>query len=219
MTKIFILGATGCIGGSLLVSLKKAYPDLDYTALVRSEADFAAISAAGATPVRGSFTDHELIASLSADADVVVNAADSDNVALSSSILRGLNRRKGEGRGVGAFIQTSGGAIFLDDRTDGKYDPNLKVWTDSEEDIRALTPSMLHGQVDIPIMKASEEGYVSSFVVCPPIVYGKGSGPVKQRSVFFKYLLKSCNISGHKEMIYIGEGTNVNNVESGSGRP
>ncbi|KAH8104356.1 NAD-binding protein [Phellopilus nigrolimitatus] len=210
MVNVLLLGATGYIGGSLLVSLKKAYSEVVITALVRSESDFPAIRAAGAAPVRGSFSDHDPIADLSASADIVVNAADSDDVALASAILRGLRRRKEEGRGVGAFIQTSGGAVFMDDRMDGKYDPNLKIWTDTEEDIRSLTTKMPHAQVDIPIMKASEEGHVNSFIICPPIVFGRGSGPVKRESVFFKLVLAGANILERKEMVYIGEGSNVN---------
>ncbi|KAH8109674.1 NAD-binding protein [Phellopilus nigrolimitatus] len=212
MAKVFLLGATGYIGGSLLVSLSKAYPDIVFTALVRSESDFSAIRAAGATPVHGSFSDHGLIADLSAAADIVVNAADSDDVALLNVILRGLRRRKEEGRGVGAFIQTSGGMIFMDDKRDGRYDPSLKIWTDSEEDIRSLKTTMYHGQVDIPLMKASEEGYVNSFIVCPVIVYGRGSGPVKQDPLLFRYILLNKQISERKEMLFVGEGSNVNNV-------
>jgi uncharacterized protein YbjT (DUF2867 family) len=39
MPTIFILGATGYIGGSVLVGYKKKYPDHDYVALVRSESN------------------------------------------------------------------------------------------------------------------------------------------------------------------------------------
>ncbi|THH01272.1 hypothetical protein EW145_g6947 [Phellinidium pouzarii] len=213
MTKtVFIIGATGYIGGSLLVSLKKAHPDLVYTALVRSESDFSAISAAGATPVHGSFNDLDLIAEHCALADIVVNAADSDNVQLSDAILRGLKRRKDEGRGVAVLIHTSGGAIFNDKGKDGRFNSNLKVWTDSEEEIRSLTPSMIHGQVDVPILKASEEGYVNSFIVCPSIVYGRGTGPVKTVTLFIRMLLESGTALPRKEMVYIAEGTNVNDL-------
>ena len=43
MPSIFVLGATGYIGGSVLVGYKKAYPDYDYVALVRSESNIPAV--------------------------------------------------------------------------------------------------------------------------------------------------------------------------------
>ncbi|THH01273.1 hypothetical protein EW145_g6946 [Phellinidium pouzarii] len=208
---VFILGATGYIGGgSLLVSLKKTHPDLVYKALVRSESDIIPVGAAGATPVHRSFTDHNLIAEHCAHADIVVNAADSDDIQLTNAVLRGLKRRKEEGRGIAVLIHTSGDAIFNDNGKEGKHNPNMKVWTDSEEDIRSLTPSMIHGQVDVPVLKAAEEGYANSFILCPSIVYGRGSGPVKRITILVRLLLESSKVQPYRRVHYVGEGTNIN---------
>lgn len=43
MPTIFVLGATGYIGGAVLVGYKKAYPDYDFVALVRNEKNVAAV--------------------------------------------------------------------------------------------------------------------------------------------------------------------------------
>ena len=111
-----------------MVTLKAQHPELTFKALVRSESHSKAIESAGATPVIGSFDDHDLISSLAAEADIVLNAADSDNVVLRDDILKGLKKKYDEGKGVGAFIQTSGTALFWAGN-DGKYDPDARVWS------------------------------------------------------------------------------------------
>lgn len=68
------------------------------------------------------------IAALAAQADIVVNAADSDDVALNDALLEGLKTKHAEGRGVGSLVHISGASIFLDHSKEGKFDPNGKVW-------------------------------------------------------------------------------------------
>lgn len=112
-----------------MTALKKEYPDFEYKVLVRSESDSEVLRAAGFIPVQGTLQDLGKIAELSADADVVVNAADADDVELVNAILRGLKARRDAGKGTGTFIGTSGAMLFQDGVTDGKYDPNAKIWT------------------------------------------------------------------------------------------
>ncbi|KAH8113546.1 NAD-binding protein [Phellopilus nigrolimitatus] len=205
MTKVFIVGATGYLGGPLLVALKKKYPDFEYTALVRSESSFEAIRAAGATVVQGSFADVETISQQSEQADIVINVGNCDDVGLTLAILKGLKAKHTKSLGVGTLLHTSGTAIFMDEKMT-KFDPNSKVWTDSEENIRLLTPSMLHGQVDVLILKAGEEGYVNTFTVCPSIVHGVGDGPVARTAHVVKELVN--HMLKLKHGIIVGDGSN-----------
>lgn len=78
--------------------------------------------------MQGSFTDAALVTKLAADADIVINAADSDDAALLGAILAGLKKRYDEGKGVGSYIHTSGSAIYWDTAA-GKYDPESRVWS------------------------------------------------------------------------------------------
>lgn len=50
MPTIFILGATGYIGGSVLVGYKNVYPDHDFVALVRSESSIPAVEGIQSPP-------------------------------------------------------------------------------------------------------------------------------------------------------------------------
>lgn len=88
---------------------------------MRSESASPKIVQAGATPVLGTITESDKIAQLAYESDIVINAADSDTVALTTAILRGLRKRYDEGKGVATFIHTSGAAIFSDGSKEGTY--------------------------------------------------------------------------------------------------
>lgn len=111
-----------------MVALKKHYPELQIHALVRKLTHLEKVRSAGATPIQGSFRDEQLIEEQAYEADIVINAADSDDVALTEAILRGLKRRHEAGRAKGTLIHTSGVAVFLDSEKEGKRDPNGKIW-------------------------------------------------------------------------------------------
>ncbi|KAI9438847.1 hypothetical protein BJY52DRAFT_1195864 [Lactarius psammicola] len=88
-------------------------------------------------------------------ADVVVNAACSDDLALYSVILAGQRKRveaDGTCRPRGALVHTSGGAISLDPTRAEAYYLKGETWNDhNPADVRALaTTSMIQGQVDVP---------------------------------------------------------------------
>ncbi|THH15266.1 hypothetical protein EW146_g5180 [Bondarzewia mesenterica] len=208
MSTVFFLGATGYIGGSLLVTLKKHFPNLTIHALVRSPTHIPAIRAVGAEPIQGDFGDEALIAEWSAKADIVVNAADSDDVKLITAILGGIKRRREEGKPKGLLIHTSGVAVFLDDGTEGLYDPSGRVWNDnSEEDIQSITTSMLHGSVDVLVLLVGKEGYVNTYIVSPAAIVGPSLGPVGKASFFLKGTTHI--VLSRKSAVYVGEGSNV----------
>jgi len=159
--------------------------------------------------VEGSFDDLALIEQHTREADVVVNTADSDTVPLIEAILAGQRKRaEVDGKPRGALLHTSGGAIFLDSGSQGVYDPNGKVWKDGDpEDIRAISTSMIHGQVDVPILQAGEAGYVETHIICPGGIFGEARGPVKAGSLMVKSLLQLG--MGRQRACYFGEGTNT----------
>ena len=96
----------------------------------------------------------------------------------------------------------------------------------SEDDIKAITPSMLHGQVDAPcvdliphylrlknanasfdrILQASEAGDVNAYILCPSAVHGPGSGPVGRASLIFKLYVGAVLTA--KGPVVVGEGSN-----------
>ncbi|KAI0271291.1 hypothetical protein BC834DRAFT_966801 [Gloeopeniophorella convolvens] len=211
MTGIFLIGATGYIGGTLLVALCKAHPTLSIAALVRRPEYIDRIAAVGlnVTVLQGSFGDLELIEKHAREADIVINTADSDNVSLTNAILTGLRKRVEEdGKKQGALVHTSGSGVFSDSGREGKFDPEGKIWNDANvDDIRAITIDKLHGQVDVPILQAGEAGYAETHIISPGGIIGISDGPLPAGSVFIKYLIHLATL--RRRPCYIGEGSNV----------
>ncbi|KAH9969496.1 hypothetical protein BC827DRAFT_1262726 [Russula dissimulans] len=163
-------------------SFKNYKNNLKVTALIRNPAHKKALQDLGVEVVRGSSSDSDtdLIASYARTADISFNQADSDDVGLNTAILAGQKARVVEDKKAPAIlVHTSGVAIFADGTTDGRHDPNAKVWNDGNEaDIRSINAQMMHGTVDVEIMRAAEEGYTVSYIVFPrgiePIYVGEG---------------------------------------------
>jgi len=213
---VFLLGATGYLGGAILVDLLEHFNEVRITALVRKKAHndnkvsaSEAVRNLGVEVVEGQFSDTELIVKHARTADITINAAGSDDVPLTNAILAGQKARVDEDKNrPAALFHTSGVAVFAGKQHSGRHDPNLKLWNDSnEEDISNINAEMLHGQVDELILRASKEGYTESYIMCPGAIVGPPSGPVPAVSTFFQFITKLA--LDHKKAFYIGEGSNV----------
>lgn len=61
------------------------------------------------------------------------------------------------------------------------------------------------------IFKADKEGYIDGYIVCPPTIYGVGSGPVNRASIQVPILIKAFIKA--KKGFWLNTGTSVwNNV-------
>jgi hypothetical protein len=119
---VFLLGA-------VLAELVKTYPELNVTALVRNPSHVKAVSDLGVEVVQGSFSDTELISSRVRAADITINSADSDDIALNEAILAGQRARVvDDGKPPAVLLHTSGVGVFMDGGKVGKHDPNSKLW-------------------------------------------------------------------------------------------
>lgn len=116
--------------GAVLADLLSTYPSsLKVTALVRNPTNFQKFRDLGVQVIQGSFGDVDLITSLARISDITVNAGDSDDLRLNKAILDGQKARVVQDRNSpAALLHTSGVAIFADGSTEGKHDPNGKVW-------------------------------------------------------------------------------------------
>ncbi|TDL24606.1 NAD(P)-binding protein [Rickenella mellea] len=212
MTSVFFLGATGYIGGAVLVALKSVHPELEITALVRSQEKATAVQRAGAAKVIiGSHDEVEKIQSKSAESDIVVNAADADDLPLTIAIIAGLKERAKLGLKP-ILLHTSGTGV-VSVNTKGGFTPDAeKIWNDNkEDDIRSISPSQPHREIDLEIFKADEEGIISAYIIAPSTIYGVGSGPVNKTSQQIPKMIRVA--VERKQTVYAGEGTNKwNNV-------
>lgn len=138
MITVFLLGATGFLGGTVLSALSRHRdPQLDVTCLVRtgkegklaksgckvvvvgSEVEFPNNRRADS---QGDFFELERIQELSARHDVVINAATSDDLDLTKAINRGLAKGKLAGTSRGVLVHVSGTRLIESAEMTGNYE-------------------------------------------------------------------------------------------------
>ncbi|KAH7097495.1 NAD(P)-binding protein [Auriculariales sp. MPI-PUGE-AT-0066] len=208
--RVFVLGATGYIGGGVLVHLKQLYPEWTFAALVRNEKHDAAVKAVGVSEIiRGDHSAHDIIRSESAKADVVLRCADAGDIPLTQAVLDGLSERVKKGSAPGILLHTSGTSIVADD-SDGAWTPYAeRIWNDAvEDDIKSIPASQPHRNL---IFEYDSKKLVNAYIIAPSAVYGIGNGPVNRISIQIPLIVRIC--LQLKKGIVVGEGTNIwNNV-------
>lgn len=212
-TSFFVLGATGYIGGAAIVEIKKKFPSATYVAYTRSPKNAPALEAlgfrvllAGANPE----DDHAVIQKAVEFADVVIDAADADDLPLAKVIIEGLKHSK---KKYPIWIHTSGTGVVSDKKT-GSYQPTAdKIWDDNVvDDIKAIGESQPHRDVDLAIFEASKHGHSINYIIAPSTIYGVApSNPVHKISQQVPNLIETA--VKKRQTVYAGEGTNLwNNV-------
>ncbi|KII92145.1 hypothetical protein PLICRDRAFT_154459 [Plicaturopsis crispa FD-325 SS-3] len=178
---IFFTGATGYIGGGILARLL-AHPkaaQFSIKALVR-KADKAAILTSkypAVTPVIGSLQDLEILENAAAEADIVFNIADADNLPAAEAILRGLKKHRESTGKAPVLIHTSGTGVITDNAA-GLY-LGKEIYDDTDvEKIAKLPVTQIHRDVDVAIEAADTAGYAKTYIVLPGVIYDIATGPL-----------------------------------------
>nr|WP_295866702.1 NAD-dependent epimerase/dehydratase family protein [uncultured Chitinophaga sp.] len=191
--RVFILGTTGYIGGSLAIHLLQH--GFDVYSRVRRETDIPGLKALGIQATAGPMiADPAFTAELKA-ADVVINVASADDPFLVTTILDAL-----EGSGK-MYIHTSGGGI-LGDKAEGTRANNY-AYTDIPE--KPLLERAARVLIDQEVMRYAQKG-VHTVVVCPTMVYGKGLG-LKQESDQVPTLIREARQRG--KAVMVGKGVHL----------
>lgn len=212
MTKLFITGATGYIGGDVLYAVANTYPDLEITALVRNS-DKGAQVASQYPKIRlvyGDLDSSELLTTEASHANVVLHCADCDHLGAATAIVAGMS--KSSNPGPGYLIHTSGTGVLswadFEQKTFGyRREHTYDDW-DGIKEVTSLPDAALHRNVDKIVLAASEgAGQIKTAIVCPPCIYGPGRGPGNQDSVqVYKY--SAATLKRGKGFI-INEGANI----------
>ncbi|KDR76264.1 hypothetical protein GALMADRAFT_156362 [Galerina marginata CBS 339.88] len=213
-TKIFITGATGFIGGSILQRLLD-HPDaakFNFTALVRSKEKADKFNAIGVKGVTGTLQDLPLLENLSADADIVLSNADNDDLDMAQAILRGMKRHRDATGVIPTLIHTSGTGCLADDATGDRV--GEVIYDDLNPDqIETLADTQQHRNVDLELVKADKEGYVKTYIVLPSHIYGLATGKLvnlgiqNPQSILIPLLTRAALSRGRGGMV--GAGRNV----------
>lgn len=191
--KVFVIGATGYIGGSVAARLLAAGHEV--SGLARGEAKAAALRERGIAPVPGTLDDAAALAAACRAADAVVNAASSDHRGAVEACLGAL-----EGTGK-PFLHTSGTSIVAAD-TAGELDERV------HDETTPFTPHPLRAArvaLDAEIRAAAGRG-VRSVVLCNSLIYGRGLG-LHEDSVQVPALIALARAKGVP--CHVGRGRNA----------
>ncbi|KAF8206496.1 NAD(P)-binding protein [Mycena galopus ATCC 62051] len=184
MLKIFLTGATGFIGGTVLSRLLD-HPlgrTFEITVLVRSSEKASLFNRIfgqkhSLTAVVGSHSDLELLRKLSADAEIVFACANADDLPAARAILSGMQDRHSNTGVVPTLIHTSGTGVLSDDANGMYSSPTIYSDLDVPQ-LEALPPDQPHRDVDLALVEADSQGYVKTYIVLPATIYGFASGPL-----------------------------------------
>ncbi|EED19806.1 nucleoside-diphosphate-sugar epimerase, putative [Talaromyces stipitatus ATCC 10500] len=219
MSKIFLTGATGYIGGEALYAISKKHPDFSISALVRDTTKNQRIKAAFSNVriVNGELDDFELLKREAANADIVVHTADaSDHVIAAQAIAAGLAEGHTASK-PGYWLHVGGTGILTfrdsDRNVYGEYDD--KIYNDWEgvDELTHLPDHAFHRNVDKIVLEAGTKNAdrVKTALICPPTIYGPGRGPINQKSRQV-YALASMTLQIKKAPL-LGAGKSIwNNV-------
>ena len=190
---IFITGATGYIGGSVATGLiDRGHRVLG---LVRSDQGADSVTSLGIEPVRGSLHDNRTVSAACKLADVVINAADSDDPWVVATLLQTLH---GTGK---ALIHTSGSSL-VGDRANGE--PSERIFTDRDSP-RPVFEKAGRQAIDEAVLAANGEG-LRTLVFCATMIYGAGQG-VNKHSVHLPMMINLARESGRPR--HVGRGLNT----------
>jgi nucleoside-diphosphate-sugar epimerase len=145
--------------------------------------------------VLGDLADTALVARAAADADAVINTANSDNRPVVDAILAAL-------RGTGkTFLQSSGTSIVAD-LADGEREGPVY-----EETTPVHPLPMRAGRVALndAVVAAAADG-IRSLVVCPSLIYGEGTG-MHRDSIQVPWLIAVAR--QHGVGCHVGAGRNI----------
>ncbi|GKZ36082.1 hypothetical protein AbraIFM66950_006989 [Aspergillus brasiliensis] len=189
MAKIFLTGASGYIGGDILYALKSALPSCQYTVLLRDEAKAQKLSQAypDVQIVLGDLDASSILEQQAREADIVIQTASSNHVKAAEAIARGLAAP--ERPKPGHWLQISGASVLsIPDIVAGAFgEPSSKAYGDIDEadELRGLIREYSAKRVvdNLILSLPPAANRPKTALIFPPIIYGRGRGPVNQRSI------------------------------------
>jgi nucleoside-diphosphate-sugar epimerase len=187
--KIFIVGASGYIGGSVAQALMQRGDAV--SGLARSAQTAAALKRRGIAPVTGALDDAAAIAAAGQAADVTIGAASADHRGAAEAIVKALTNT---GK---TYIHTSGSSI-VGTPARGEFVADI-----FDEDAPFTPPPARQARVEIDTMVRGAPG-MRGVVVAPSLIYGRGHG-LNPDSIQVPWLIDLAKKAGVAKHIGSGE--------------
>lgn len=205
---IFLLGATGYIGGTVLTTLLKQGTAADaITVLVQRQEQASLFQPLGVKVQHGSRDDASRLEKLASEHDVVLNFAvafggDEQSIA---ALVAGLEKRAAASSVKPILLHTGGSGTFLYGQNGER---GTDVWTDEQYDrLQNLQDgSYFYGGYKV-VAQAALRGKISAYTLVSPTVYGPGTGPGNRLSLQMPAYVRYAK--DNRRAAYIGQGENV----------
>ncbi|KAM3566518.1 hypothetical protein ARSEF4850_000562 [Beauveria asiatica] len=211
MSRIFITGATGFIGGEVLHGLVHSRLASKTVALVRSEARAAQITAKypAVVPLIADLDASDAIETAASQADVVLHLASSNHVGSAKAIVRGLGKSQSDSP---VWVQISGASVLSGPEV-AKHsygNAGAKEYSDLKDvaELREIISSSPKRVVDRLVTNlAADQPRARTAIIYGPMIYGLGKGPANQRSIQMPSLARATLKNGYAP--HIGKGLNA----------
>jgi nucleoside-diphosphate-sugar epimerase len=172
--QVFVTGGTGLIGSAVVAELLAH--DHTVLALARSDASAAALSEAGAEPVRGALTDLDAIRAAATRADGAIHLAFANDFSSPEALERAIAEEGAALDAIGEALVTSRGDSDKPFVTCSGT-PWVPGRASTEDDpIPTEGPVGGRGQSVTRVLALSEKGVRSSAVRLPRTVHNNGTG-------------------------------------------
>ncbi len=189
--RVLVIGASGFLGGAIAKRLKRDGQEV--AALVRDASKARMLADAGFVLREGNLDDAASLQQVVAEADAVINAADSDHAAGVSSLLDAV---AGSGK---AFIHTSGISVTADYAKGS----GGGIVRDETTVYQPIPERAARYAIDQKVRAAASNG-CRPMVICCPLVYGPPSWPGRD-SVQLPTLVSDARKHGAARYIGAGE--------------
>ncbi|SPO06578.1 uncharacterized protein DNG_09268 [Cephalotrichum gorgonifer] len=188
-TNILVTGAAGYIGGSVVTELlapsNKLVQKENIFAAVRSEEQATALSKLGITVLRLDLTNESAVLGsvLEHNVGIVIHTASSLNTDMALHLVNALAKQKEVSNQDTYMIQVSGESAFTATTGWPQGGTQLEDIGPLFETEKEFADSFAIRKTDISVTERAKATGVTSFIVIPPMVYGKGTGQWNQLSV------------------------------------
>ena len=211
--RIFFVGGTGYIGGSVLdLMLSGGYLDrFTISVLTRRAEDAETMLKLGVEPVMGSLDDLALLRTQSAASSVVFSMANCDDAPSARAMAQGLADRASRTGERPILIHTSGAGVLSDNSTGRgaalEDDPGAFLWDDADVTAHAAIPDHApHRHVDLEIFSAAKTGLIKTYLMVPPTVFGRGLGQFAENRMSIQLPRLVYQSLRARRAMYVGEG-------------